>query len=144
MKKTFFFLIVFLISFVGFSQSLEGEWSGYFTHNEDPDEDQVKIFIRFMKINDTTFEAVSKTISKYPKKENDTAICILRGGFYEENILLLEETKVIKEFTYSNGCLQLMKLYYRKRKKYIELTGDWYTENVNCGSGQIRLTKSNN
>ncbi len=143
MKKTTFFFCVFLIPFIGFSQSLEGEWKGYFTYNEDRPEDKIQIFIQFTKIDDTTFEGVSKTIYKFSKKKGDTAICVLRGGFYEENILLLEETRTLRDFSNSGGCLQLMKLYYTEKQKYIELKGDWYTEDVKCGSGQIYLTRSN-
>lgn len=144
MKKTALLFVLLLISVVSFSQSLEGEWKGYFTYNEAQDEDQIQIVIQFKKINDTTFEGVSKTIVKYSKKESDTALCILKGGFHESNILLLEETRPLKDFKNSDGCLQLMKLYYTRKKKYIELKGDWFTENAKCGSGQIRLTKSNN
>ena len=142
MKKTVLFHILFLISIIGSSQSLEGEWKGFFTDSEDRLENQTEIFIRFKKINDTTFEGVSKTIIKYSNKESDTAIYVLRGVFYEENILLLEETRALKDFTNSTGCLQLMKLYYRKKKKYIELDGDWYTDGDNCGNGKIYLIKS--
>lgn len=142
MKKTVLFHVLFLISIIGSSQSLEGEWKGFFTDSEDRLENQTEIFIRFKKINDTTFEGISTTIIKYSKKETDTTICILRGGFYEENILLLEETRVLNDFTNSSGCLQLMKLYYRVKRKYIELEGDWYTEDDKCGHGLIRLTKS--
>jgi hypothetical protein len=140
MKKTVLFHVLFLISIIGSSQSLEGEWKGFFTDSKDRLENQTEIFISFKKINDTTFEGISMTIIKY-YKETDTTICILQGGFYEENILLLEETRVLKDFTNPSGCLQLMKLYYRVKRKYIELEGDWYTEDDKCGHGLIRLTK---
>ena len=104
---------------------------------------QTEFVIQFNKINDTTFEGTSRTIVIYDKKYSDTAICILRGGFLEKNILYLEETRAIKRFTdeYDDSCLQFMKLYYTKKKNHLKLNGKWYTKNLNCGSGDIRLTK---
>lgn len=142
MKKTVLFCVLFLISIIGSSQSLEGEWKGYFTEDNFGDIVITEIVFQFSKLNDTTFEGISTTIYKgSKKKKHDTSICILRGFFYEENVLLLEETRTLKNFRNSVGCLQLMKLYYRVKKEYIELEGDWYTEDKNCGSGRIRLTK---
>jgi len=142
MKRTGCFLVLFLIPVMGFSQSLEGDWKGYYTTNNVQNQYQTDFSIRFTKINDTTFEGTSRTIIKYSKKESDTAICILRGGFHEKNILFLEETRALKDFANTDGCLQLMKLYYNKRKNNTELTGNWYAEDRACGTGQIRLIKT--
>ena len=147
MKVSILFFILFFSSQACFAQSLEGEWKGYFTQKQVTSRDdlsEMEIIIQFHKINDTTFEGISKSIIKINKKEFDTAICILSGGFYEMNILYLEETRAIKKFAGENsdGCLQLMKLYYRKKKNHLELNGDWYGNEDNCGSGVIRLTKN--
>ena len=112
-------------------QQLEGEWKGYFL----PGNIEIlktEIFINFYKINDTTFEGYTKTVLK-----NDTAICILTGGFLKKNMLFLEETRMIKGFSGFNviNCMQIYKLYYREKKKSITLHGDWITSDKNCAGG---------
>ena len=126
-----------------FSQDLEGEWEGTFTDDRNYiGSYQTKIIFLFIKKTDSTFEAFSKTFIKDDEKI-DSAICVLRGGFLEKNILYLEEIRSIKSFSTNdtNTCLQLMKLYYTEKKKQLILHGKWYTEKNNCGFGGIRLTK---
>ena len=141
MKIAILLFASFLSTTIGLSQSLEGEWKGSFTDNTRGNTYETEIIFYFSKVNDTSFEGISRTVVKYNKKESDTAVCVLRGGFYEKNILYLEETRSIKDFANTEGCLQSMKLYYRKKKNYLELKGDWNTNDVTCGSGYIRLTK---
>jgi hypothetical protein len=128
-----------------FSQDLAGEWKGSFRDDRDfaftGESTTVKFY--FSKINDTTFQAYSVTYIKN-KKAKDSAICILKGGFLEKNILYLEETRAIKPFpgeTSDSTCLQLMKLNFYKQKKQLLLTGEWGAKLDGCGYGTISLIK---
>jgi hypothetical protein len=143
--KTIVLLICFLFYFGEiFSQDLEGEWKGYFTENTYTNPGpKTTISIYFRKINDTVFQAFSKTVLK-ENKAVDSSVCVMRGGFLKKNVLYLEETKAIQSFAADiELCLQIMKLYYNKRKKQLQLSGDWYTDKENCGHGNIYLIKSN-
>lgn len=135
------FVGVLLCSGNLFSQRLEGEWKGLFWDNVGH---KTTIQFSFKKINDSTFEAYSMTFVKNGKKR-DTSICILQGGFSNDNNLYLSETQAIKPFSEHDEefCLQMMKLEYYERKRNMLLTGNWYTENNKCGNGTIRLTKNN-
>lgn len=138
----FFFLIW---SGTLFSQDLTGEWKGTFRDDRSfaftGESTTIKFY--FSKINDTTYQAFSVTFIKN-KKAKDSAICILKGGFWEKNILYLEETRAIKPFPGENGdstYLQLMKLNFYKQKKQLLLTGEWGTKLDGCGYGSISLIK---
>jgi hypothetical protein len=134
-------LTVFICKFSCIAQLLEGEWKGSFTDsrfNTGP----IEIIFNFIRINDSTFQAFSKTLLS-DGKIKDSAICILTGGFIKKNILYLEESKAIKGFSgeITSTCMQLMKFYYYKRKKQLLLQGEWYTEENSCGYGNIQLSK---
>ncbi len=142
MKVKLFALVLLMMNSTAFSQSLEGEWNGYFTSN--PYGNKTKIILFFSKINDSTFKGISTTIV-ISNNQPDTAICVLEGGFLKKNILYLEEKRSLKDFNESDPgpCFQLMKLYYFKRKKKYELHGEWFSEGKDCdGNGSIFLTKS--
>ena len=142
MKMKSLILLLTLFNIKGLAQSMEGEWNGYFRN--DIDRTDTKYTLIFSKINDSTYRVESWTYKEFNKNKYDTAICILQGGFSNENILYLEETKAIKSFS-SDGetaCLQLMKLFYKKRKKFYVLDGDWFTNDNKCGNGSVHLTKS--
>lgn len=139
MRRIALFVVMFMFSADCVSQPLEGEWKGYFTIGG-IEFTKTEIFINFHKINDTTFEAYTKTVMK-----NDTAICILTGGFLKKNILYLEETRTLKDFAGAKGppCLQMFKLYYRQKKGNLILDGNWVSRNEKCGGGgTIRLIKN--
>ncbi|GAB2809247.1 hypothetical protein [Ferruginibacter profundus] len=138
-------LFVFLL-FAGkiFSQDLVGEWKGSFTNERyayyGGGNTIIKLY--FSKINDSTFKAFSVTYTD-DKKNKDSAICILTGGFSEKNILYLEETQAVKPYSGEDSvtCFQLMKLSYYKRKKQLVLKGDWGSKINDCGYGSISLIK---
>jgi len=100
------------------------------------------IKLYFTKINDSTFQAFSVTYTE-DKKNKDSAICVLSGGFSEKNILYLQETKALRSYSGedSSTCFQLMKLSFYKRKKQLVLTGDWGSKINDCGYGSISLIK---
>ena len=140
--KSIFIPVSFLVCWCKiFSQDLKGEWKGSFTDNLGGY--KTTIIFTFSKINDSTFEAFSKTFIK-SNKITDSSICIMRGGFLKKNILYLEETRTIKPFSSNDTgqCMQFMKLFYYKRQKQLALKGDWFTEQNKCGYGSITLTKS--
>ncbi|MFM2326832.1 MAG: hypothetical protein RIR31_1034 [Bacteroidota bacterium] len=127
-----------------FTQELEGEWKGFFI-DETPGfriAGKTEINLVFTKVSDTIFQAFSKTMV-LKGKDKDSAVYILQGFFSKHDVLYLEETKVLKTFTNDSttACKQMMKLYYYRKKKLLELSGNWYTENNECGYGRISLTK---
>ena len=123
---------------------MEGEWKGYFTEKIEEVVYRTEIMFHFSKVDDTTFKAVSTTFFKVKKNHYDTAVFILTGSFYEKNILLLEEVRAIKDFSSGKGCLQIMKLYYKKGKKHYLLEGEWFINDPTCGdgNGSIKLRKT--
>ena len=139
--KIILLLGVFLFFYeIVLSQNLQGEWKGYFTESSTGGE--TAISFTFVKKNDSVFTATSTTFLK-TFTHNDTAVCVLGGGFAKKNILYLAEEKSLKPFSGTDvgTCLQLMKLRYYKTKKELVLHGTWFTETENCGSGSIHLTK---
>ncbi len=145
MKRILFFIAALFFCIINcFSQDIEGEWSGYFTDKSYSYSNSEEIIFIFIKKNDSTYEGYSKTFLR-TNKISDSAICILRGGFAEKNILYLEEVKTIKQFAggSTETCLQFMKLKFYITKKQFLLRGDWYTEGNTCGFGNIQLSKSN-
>lgn len=140
-RVTCLFIGVLLCSGKLFSQDLEGEWKGVFWDNVGH---KTTIQFSFKKLNDSAFEAYSKTFVKNGRKK-DTSVCLLQGGFSKDNNLYLTEVRAIKPFSQHDEefCLQMMKLEYYKRKRNMLLTGNWYTENNKCGNGPVRLTKNN-
>ncbi len=138
-------LFIAVLLFCGincFSQDIEGEWRGYFTDKSYSYSNSEEIVFVFIKKNDSTYEGYSKIFLR-TNKVSDSALCVLRGGFTEKNILYLEEVKPIKQFVVDNTqiCLQFMKLKFYTTKKQFLLRGDWYTEGNTCGFGNIQLSK---
>lgn len=142
MIKFYLFLLFTFPCVAAFPQMLEGEWKGSFTDSRSYLAG-ADISLVFKKVNDTVYEAKSVTTFNYSERPTDTSICLLRGFLRSKDLFYLEETKVIKQTLPGTGpaCLQLMKLWYQKRKKKLVLKGNWYTEDNKCGSGQMLLTK---
>jgi hypothetical protein len=144
MRQISFLIVLFLIGALKvFSQDLEGDWKGNFIDESfQYDQKKYSINFSFYRLNDSTFEARSKTFMEFGN-HTDSTVCFLRGGFSHKNILYLEETKVIQSLSDKSTelCLQFMKLYYSKRKTHLILKGDWYTEENKCGYGSIELRK---
>ena len=142
MKIQFLVWLLLVVTSCIYAQSIEGEWKGYYRNTNDQIDIEYTLF--FSRINDSTFRAESRTIMETGKAGLDTAFCILQGGFLTDKIMYLEETRAIKDFNtgHTDGCLQLMKLFYSKKKKGYTLDGTWYTNDNKCGNGIIHLTKS--
>ena len=141
MKSFFLVICFFFCSTKIFSQDLEGEWKGSYSHKEPYRIEEVSISFIFSKTSDSTYQAISKTFIK-EGKHTDSSVCLLEGFFSKKAGLELKEIKMIKDFDNGQGCLQTMKFIFYKRKKQLVLSGEWYTQEDKCGYGTIFLTKS--
>ena len=132
-------VLFFCFGAKGQTQSLEGEWEGYFTQTLNRNKTFIKI--SFIKKEDSIYYAYSTTAIKTDGRI-DTVVCLLEGSFYRANqVVLLKEKTVLKsslkwEF---KTCLQMMNLRLIKRKDTMELRGNWDADN--CGEGRIYVYK---
>jgi hypothetical protein len=138
MKITVLLFFLILFSADVSAQNMEGRWKGTFS-GFDAFSGEYQIFLDFYKINDTTFQALTTTVSGY----TDTCVTLAKGYFYQKSKLHLSEIKIIKDFRRRNSedCLMEFELSYIEKKKKITLNGNWTTKNGICGSGLIFLSK---
>ena len=131
-----------LLSHFCFSQSLEGEWKGsyeYVSSSAYPINNVVKINLKFILNNDSTYSVYSYTMGLPSKRRDTTVVCRMSGQFNKDSIYL-EEIQVILPEDHPYKGFQKMFLTMDKKKKITELKGVWACEQDNT-NGTIYFSK---
>jgi hypothetical protein len=136
-------LILFIfISLQCFSQSLEGEWKGYFTRELDIPVDITSPIKLYFKLNKDSSYTVFSYSKGHDADGNDTiVVCKVLYRKTSADSIYLEESQVLKPKKAPNACLQKMYLKIRREKKLTILEGTWQTEKECKGTGKIKFIK---
>ena len=142
MLKTFFTIVILLIGFSSFSQSIEGKWTGVlkqeiggmrtsYTFNMNLKVDNIGNITGFSEIsfNDTT---------------GVYGIITLKG-FFDGKYLHFEEQKVTEQQHGKNmyWCIKSGNLKYKEKGGMCYLSGKWEGKEESCQPGTIYLSKKN-
>jgi hypothetical protein len=142
MKAITTFILFIFLSFLSFSQSLEGEWKGSFTTEWDIPIDIASPIKLYFKINKDSSYAVYSYSKGHDVNGKDTiVVCKVQYQRKSADSLYLEETQVLKPKNATQACFQKMYLKIRREKKLTILEGTWKSEGDCNNSGNIKFIK---
>jgi hypothetical protein len=139
MKTTLLFLLVFLISLSGFSQSLEGEWNGSYTYNSPYDiryPNPTRIRLKFILNKDSSYTVFSNS--------DDVDFNYVYSVTYKRispDSIYLQEQRIIEPANAKVSNLQEMHLKIDQRKKSTVLRGEWISRTWLNHRGEISFAK---
>lgn len=135
MIRIILLFICLMIFQQAFSQSLSGEWEGWYTYKNNPNI-TVAIKLQFQLNKDSTYEVYSFT--EYKKYK---AACKMSYQILENNSIYLEETELVSANQKTNERLfQIMTL--QLNNSFTSMKGDWAYKNGNPKhSGNVLLRK---
>ena len=149
MKKIVLILLLFFIKTAAFSQTINGQWRGFFNEG-DNNISLLKGNTEYVLELEINGESVSGTSYTYFYDRQYFVICNLNGTYNKKaKKIVVNETERVKGSTPPdwNDCLQTHILYYTKQDGKEVLTGEWKTSpyqaasNGGCGSGSTTLSR---
>lgn len=142
MKKFSIAILLILFCIPVFSQTLEGEWIGFYKEQSFKNEYSIKL--HFTLNADSSYTIYSTSNGKDQNGLNTVFLCEVICKHIDVKSLVLEETKVITPFNAAPSCPQTMYLKIKKRKKVMMLEGTWNSDAKECAlSGEISFSKKN-
>jgi hypothetical protein len=148
MKRTLVLLVFACLAGSSFSQSINGQWRGFFNENNN-NIDLTGGNTEYVLELDIKGENVTGTSYTYFENRRFFVICNLNGTYNKKTKkIVVNETERVKGLTPPDwiDCLQTHILYYQKQDGKEVLTGDWKTSPYNprkegCGWGGTTLSR---
>jgi hypothetical protein len=150
MKTTLLSLFVFLISLSCFSQSLEGEWNGFYTYRSSGlslESGNFQIRLKFVLNKDSSYTVFSNSFDN--QHFNFNCLCSVSYKRINADSIYLEEQRIIEPAdkvvvgnSQIEAChLQSMYLRIEKKKKSMVLQGEWISKQWRNRRGEISFVK---